>query len=79
MFSEKWPTPSGHKKRDPNTRKMVSLSELERRQQYLDKMTVEACVLKEMAIRCLDDDPDQRPPIQEVSQMIKSLKVRNNE
>ena len=28
-----------------------------------------------MVVRCLDDDPDQRPPIQEVTQMIKSLKV----
>ena len=76
LFSEKWPTPSGAKKRDPNTKKMVSLSEVERRQQYLDKMTAEVAVLKEMMMRCLDDDPDQRPPIQEVSQMIKSLKVK---
>ena len=75
LFSEKWPTPSGHKKRDPTTKKIVSLSEIERRQQYLDAMTVEAAALKEMVIKCLDDDPDQRPPIQEVSKMIKSFKV----
>ena len=75
LFSEKWPTPSGHKKRDPTTKKMVSLSEVERRQQYLNTMTVEGAVLKEMMTRCLDDDPDERPPIQEVSQMIKSVKV----
>ena len=75
LFSEKWPTPSSHVKRDPNTKKMVSLSEVERRQQYLDTMTIEAAVLKEMVMRCLDVDPDQRPPIQEVSKMIKSLKV----
>ena len=54
---------------------MVLLSETERRQQYLDKMTIEATVFKEMVMRCLDGDPDQRPPIQEVSKMIKSLKV----
>ena len=54
---------------------MVSLSEVERRQQYLDKMTMEAAVLKEMVMQCLDADPDQRPPIQEVSKLIKSLKV----
>ena len=75
LFSEKWPTPSGHKKRDPITKKMISLSEVERRQQYLDKMTMEKAVLKEMVMRCLDDDPDERPQIQEVSKMIKSLKV----
>ena len=38
-------------------------------------MTVEAAALKEMVMKCLDDDPDQRPPIQEVSKMIKSFKV----
>ena len=75
LFSEEWPTPSGHKKRDPNTKKMISLSEVERRQQYLDTMTIEAAVLKEMVMQCLDDDPDERPPIREVSKMIKSLKV----
>ena len=75
LFSEKWPTPSGHKKRDPTTKKMISLSEVERRQRYLDAMAVEGAALKEMVMRCLDDDPDQRPPIQKVSQMIKSVKV----
>ena len=75
LFSEKWPTPSGHLKRDPRTKKMVFVTEVERRQQYLDTMTVEAAVFKEMVIWCLDADPDQRPPIQEVSKMIKSLKV----
>ena len=75
LFSEEWPTPSSHVKRDPSTKKMILLSEVERRQQYLDKMTIEAAVLKGMVMRCLDGDPDQRPPIQEVSKMIKSLKV----
>ena len=75
LFSEKWPTPSRRKKRDPTTKKMISLSEVERRQQYLDTMIVEGAALKEMVMRCLDDDPDERPPIQEVSQWIKSLKV----
>ena len=76
LFSEEWPTPRSHIKRDPTTKKMVSLSEVERRQQYLDKMTMEAAVLKEMVMQCLDDDPDQRPPIQKVSKlvMIKDLK-----
>ena len=75
LFSEKWPTPSGHLKQDPRTKEMVLVTEVERRQQYLDTMTVEAAVFKEMVIPCLDADPDQRPPIQEVSEMIKSLKV----
>ena len=77
LFSEEWPTPSGPKKRDPTTNKLVALSEAQRRQRYLDTMTVEGAALKEMVMKCLDDDPDQRPPIQEVSKMIKSVKVCN--
>ena len=38
-------------------------------------MTMEGAALKEMVRKCLDDDPDLRSPIQEVSQMIKSVKV----
>ena len=40
LFSEEWPTPSGPKKRDPTTNKLVALSEAKRRQQHLDSMTV---------------------------------------
>ena len=75
LFSEEWPTPSAQKKRDPRTKKLVALSEAQRRQQYLDKIPGEATALKEMMIRCLDDDADERPPIKEVSEMIESLKA----
>ena len=73
LFSEEWPTPSGFKKRDPTSNKIVSLSEVERRRRYLEE--IELAILKEMVMQCLDVDPDQRPSIQEVSKMIKSLKV----
>ena len=75
LFSEEWPTPSGPKKRNPETNKLIALSEAERRQQYLDKMTVEGTKLKEMVMRCLDDDPNQRPTIRQVVHMIISVKV----
>ena len=75
LFSEKWPTPSAQKKRDPRTKKLVALSEAQRRQQYLDKIPGEVTALKEMMIQCLDDDADERPPIKEVSEMIESLKA----
>ena len=75
LFSEEWPTPSGPKKRDPKTKKLVALSEAQRRQQYLDKIPGEVTALKEMMIRCLDDDADERPPIKEVSELIESLKA----
>ena len=75
LFSEEWPALGPEKIRDPDTNMLLALSEVQRRQQYLDTMTVEAAVLKEMVLQCLDDDPNRRPPIQEVSKMIKSLKV----
>jgi len=75
LFSEEWPTPSPPKKQDPKTKKYVAVLEAECRQQYLDKIPGEVIMLKEMMIRCLDDDPDERPPIQQISEMIESLKV----
>ena len=76
LFCEEWPAPSGPKKHDPITNKLIAVSEAQRRQRYLDKITMEGTSIKEVVKRCLDDDPDQRPPIQEISQLIKSLKVR---
>ena len=75
LFSEEWPKPSAPKGRDPKTNKLVALSEAQRRQQYLDKVPAEMISLKEMMIRCLDDDPDERPAIREVLKMIESLKA----
>ena len=69
LFSEEWPTPSGEKKRDSKN-KLVALSEAERRQRLLEK--VESAMLKEIVIKCLDDDPDERPVMQKVAEMIRT-------
>ena len=75
LLSEEWPTPSSQKKRDPKTKKLIALSEAQRRQQYLDKIPKEIIALKEIIMQCLDDDPDERPPINKVSKTIEALKV----
>ena len=75
VFSEEWPAPSAPKTRDPITKKLVALSEAERRQQYLDKMTGKAAKLKKIVEQCLDDEHEERPPIHEVSTVIGSFKV----
>ena len=75
LFSEEWPTPSSSKKQDPETNKLIALSEAQRRQQYLDKIPRKVTALKEMMIRCLDDNAGERPPIKEVSELIESLKA----
>ena len=75
VFAEEWPAPCGLKRRDPVTKKLMALTEAERRQEYLDKIPEGASVLKELFVRCLDDDPEERPPIQEVTEMIEIVKV----
>ena len=75
IFSEEWPTPSSQKRRDPGTKKLVALSEAERRQQYVDKIPEEFTVLKCLLTQCLDDDPDERPTIQNISEIIGKVKV----
>ena len=65
------------KMRDPETGKYVAPTEAGRRQQYLDKMTggAEVTTLRQLVERCLDDDPDERPLIQEVNEKIGPIMV----
>ena len=71
----KWPTPTVLADFNPMTRQVRGFSEIERRQEYLDKMTGEAEMLRPLAEACLDNDPVKRPSIVELSEKIKPLKV----
>ena len=73
-FNQQWPSPTESVQLDPKTRKMVALSEVERRQQYLNKMIGEAEVLRPLVEECLDDDPDVRPTIASVCERIQVSK-----
>ena len=77
VFAEEWPTPCGQKRRDPETKMLYALSEAERRQEYLDKIPESIATLKKLIVQCLDDDPDERPPIKEVSELIEKIKVHS--
>ena len=70
-FNQQWPSPSEQVEFDPKTRKRVALSEVKRRQQYLDKMIGEAEVLRPLVEECLDDDPAVRPTIVTVCERIQ--------
>ena len=70
-FNQQWPSPSEQVQFYPKTRKRVALSEVERRQQYLDKMIGEAEVLRPLVEECLDDDPAVRPTIATVCERIQ--------
>ena len=73
-FNQQWPRPTEQVLFNPNTRKMMALSEVERRQQYLDKMIGEAKVLRPLVEECLDYDPAVRPTIATVCKRIKVSK-----
>ena len=73
-FSQQWPSPAEQVQFDPKTRRRVALSEVERRQQYLDKMIREAEVLRPLVEECLDDDPAVRPTIATVCDRIQVSK-----
>ena len=62
-FNQQWPRPIDQVRFDPKTRRKVALLEVERHQQYLDKMIGEAEVLRPLVEECLDDDPAVRPTI----------------
>ncbi|XP_065884645.1 uncharacterized protein [Dysidea avara] len=65
VISQQWPIPS-----DP-TKQGKPLSEVERRQHFIDQISDES--LKQLVISCLDDDPERRPPISQVCGRITSI------
>lgn len=71
----KWPTPKAQVMEDPLTNELKALSEVERRQEYLDEMTGQAEVLKPLIKDCLNNNPTMRPSIFDLSSKIKPLKV----
>ena len=73
-FNQKWPIPTEPVQFNPKTSKRVALSEIERRQQYLDEMIGEAEVLRPLAEECLDDDPAVRPITAAVCERIQVSK-----
>ena len=73
-FAQQWPKPINQTQYDPKTRRKVALLEVERRQQYLDKMRGEAEVLRPLVEECLDDDPAVRPTITAVCERIQVSK-----
>ncbi|XP_065893217.1 uncharacterized protein [Dysidea avara] len=74
IFSEEWPSPTNQVKTDPITKALVAVSEAQRRQAYLDKMTGGAAVLKPLIEKCLENEPEERPLIKEVVVVIERVK-----
>ena len=72
LFTQQWPSPSEDVKFDPKTRELVALSEVQRRKKYLDEITeAKEAALKPFIVKCLDDDPNERPSAVAACKMIK--------
>ena len=67
MVNQEWPTPLHYVMPDPKTGKVIGLTEVERRQQHMKKMTGTPADLRALVQRCLDNQPSRRPPISDVS------------
>lgn len=74
IITQEWPHPKGIKQVDPVTKKRIILSEVERRQQYLDMMTGSGAELRQLVKCCLEDDPEARPVMPNISEQIKMMK-----
>ena len=74
VTTQLWPQPTDPIEFNPDTDRREVVSEVKRRQQYLDKMTGGAADLKPLVMSCLDDIPKNRPPVAQVSMTIKRVK-----
>ena len=79
-FSQQWPTPSQHIVTDPVEHKLIALSEIERRAQYLDKVhKVVEDVMVPLIVSCLENLPFDRPTIMEVCDQLETLVVNREQ
>ena len=74
VVNQEWPEPLHYVMTDPKTGKMLALSEVERRQQHIEKMTGTPADLRPLVEQCLDNQPSRRPPISAVSERMKRMK-----
>ena len=73
ILSQEWPMSTDQVKFYPKTRKMVTLSEVEQRQQYPERLTGEAALLRPLVKKCLEDYPGTRPSASTIYEKIKVI------
>ena len=74
VTTQLWPEPTDPIEFNQDTGKREVVSEVNRRQQYLDKMIGGAADLKALVMSCLNDSPKNRPSVVDVSMAIKKVK-----
>ena len=78
VANQEWPTPLHYVVTDPQTRRRMALSEVERRQEHVEKVRGAPVDLRHLVEQCLDDDPSRRPPISDVSERMRRMKEAEN-
>ncbi|XP_065885765.1 cyclin-dependent kinase-like 2 isoform X2 [Dysidea avara] len=78
VVNQEWPKPLHYVVTDPKTRKLVALSEVERRQEHVEKLRGSPVDLRHLVEQCLDGDPSRRPPIAELSERMRRMKEAKN-
>ena len=73
VMSHKWPEPKDRVLEDPITHAMTALTEVQRRDEYLQSCS--SPPLKKLITSCLHNQPDQRPVISAVCEVLKTLKA----
>ena len=76
ITSQQWPTPKSWSQVDAKTEKRRLLSEVERRQQYIEMMNGSDRDLKQLVVSCLEDSSKLRPSAQEISEKLKMMKEK---
>ena len=79
ICTQQWPELPSLIDFDPDTGRRIFLTELERRQQYLDEMFGVYAEIKSLVTSCLDDNPKKRPAVGEALSIIEQVKNAYNE
>ena len=74
VITQLWPEPTDREEKNPDTNVWEVVSEVQRRQHYLEKMMGDAAGLKPLVVCCLDDNAESRPQMAEISMTIKRVK-----
>ena len=74
VVNQEWPKPLHYVITDPKTRKLVALSEVQRRQEHCVKMSGAPADLQSLVKQCLHNNSAVRPPISEASERMKGMK-----
>jgi len=74
VITQQWPAPTDREQLNSDTDRWEVISEVTRRQMYLDTLTGVTPDLVPLVTSCLNDNPKNRPSVQQVSMEIKRIK-----